>query len=147
MKYLTFEQLIRLNQRTVEAHGGNFLPPHNLLHEEALRYLIEAVSGEMFGEPIYPTIADKAAVYCYSIISNHVFQDGNKRTGIGAALAFLALNEYRIEATDELKPLPNDRTFPSSDEQLIYNFTLEVASGKFTLDEVRAWFRNCTSEK
>lgn len=50
--YLTFDQIVRLNKRTVETHGGNFVPPYNLLHEESLHYLIEAVSGEMFGQPM-----------------------------------------------------------------------------------------------
>ncbi len=47
MRYLTKQQVVRLNKATVEAHGGNVMPPANFLHEENLDYLIEAVQAEM----------------------------------------------------------------------------------------------------
>lgn len=62
MVYLEKKDITLFNKRTVETHGGNFMPPNNFLHEENLDYLLEAVQAEMFGEPLYPTIADKAAV-------------------------------------------------------------------------------------
>ena len=43
--YLSYNQIIRLNKRTVEVHGGNFVPPYNLLHGDSLLYLIEAVEA------------------------------------------------------------------------------------------------------
>jgi death on curing protein len=55
-----------LNQATVKEHGGNFVPPYNFLYEENLDYLLEAVMAEMFGVPLYPTITDKAALYCHN---------------------------------------------------------------------------------
>lgn len=124
--YLDKEDICYINRRTVDAHGGNFMPPSNFLHEENLDYLIEAVEAEMFGEPLYPNITDKAAVYCYNIICNHIFTDGNKRTGLEAALAFLKLNNMRIR-----RDLPHDD---------LYNFIIKVASGESSLEECRAWF-------
>ena len=126
IKYLTKAQVLKINKATVEAHGGNYMPPHNFLHEENLDYLIEAVEAEMFGEPLYPTIADKAALYCFNIIGNHIFTDGNKRTGLGAALQFLNLNGHEVSA---------DVTNPS-----LTDFILKLASGESSLDECRAWF-------
>ncbi|MBK8347853.1 MAG: Fic family protein [Saprospiraceae bacterium] len=41
----------------------------------------------MFGE-LYPTLSEKAGLYMYNIISNHIFQDGNKRTGLEAGIVF-----------------------------------------------------------
>jgi death-on-curing protein len=124
--YLDKEDICYINRRTVDTHGGNFMPPSNFLHEENLDYLIEAVEAEMFGEPLYPNITDKAAVYCYNIICNHIFTDGNKRTGLEAALAFLKLNNMRIR-----RDLPHDD---------LYNFIIKVASGESSLDECREWF-------
>jgi death-on-curing protein len=40
----------------------------------------------MFGLELYPTVYDKAAAYLYHIVCNHPFNDGNKRTGFGAAI-------------------------------------------------------------
>ena len=127
MEYLDKEVIIFINKRTVDAHGGNFMPPNNFLHEENLDYLLEAVQAEMFGEPLYPTITDKAAVYCYNIICNHIFSDGNKRTGLEAGLAFLKLNGFRLS-----KNLPN---------KSLFDFIIKIASGESSIEECREWFR------
>lgn len=124
--YLEKEDIVFINQKTVAVHGGNFMPPYNFLHEENLDYLLEAVQAEMFGEALYPSITDKAALYCYNIICNHIFTDGNKRTGLEAALAFLKLNDWRLN-----KALPLDT---------LYRFILKIASGDSSLEECREWF-------
>lgn len=128
MIYLTKQQIIRLNTATIEAHGGNFMPPSNFLHEENLDYLLDAVRAEMFGEPLYPTISDKTALYCYNIICNHIFTDGNKRTGLAAALIFLNLNHYelRLEISNSI----------------LTDFILKVASGQSSLEECKRWFKD-----
>jgi death on curing protein len=127
MQYLNKKLIISFNRATVKEHGGNFIEPHNFLHEENLDYLLDAVSAEMFGSPLYPSISDKAAVYCYNIICNHIFSDGNKRTGLAAALLFLNLNNY------ELNPIIND--------EILTTFILSIASGQINLEECRAWFQ------
>lgn len=126
MKYLTKEQIIAINHNQVKVFGGNFIPPDNFLHEENLDYLIEAVTAEMFGESIYPEIYQKAGVYMFNIICNHIFQDGNKRTGLQTSIIFLLLNKVEIKA----------------DEDLLINFTISVASGEQTLEQVQEWFKN-----
>ena len=73
MTYLDKEDIIYINQRTVDVHGGLYLPPNNFLHEENLDYLLGIVDSELFGQQMYPRIEDKAAVYCYNIICNHIF--------------------------------------------------------------------------
>ena len=138
--YLTYDQIIKLNKNTVEAHGGNFVPPHNLLKPDVLKYLMDAVPAEMFGEPLYPTVAAKAAVYLQTIVSGHVFSDGNKRTGLAAALVFCYLNGYRLrEPTEAIAPV-DERIFATAKEQLLYNFTIAVASGQRELDQIQEWF-------
>lgn len=126
MRYLTKKRVIQLNKATVDAHGGNFMPPNNFLHEENLDYLLEAVQAEMFGQPLYPNISDKAAIYCYNIICNHIFSDGNKRTDLVSALLFLNLNGF------DLSLKINDAT--------LTDYILKIASGESNLEECRAWF-------
>ena len=130
MRYLTKNQIIRANHATVEEHGGDFTPPNNFLHEENLDYLLEAVEAEMFGAPLYPDIADKAAVYCHHIICNHIFTDGNKRTGLAAGLTFLNLNGYDLNET--------------TTNEILTGFILRLASGEVSLDECRKWFADHT---
>ncbi|MBK8052546.1 MAG: type II toxin-antitoxin system death-on-curing family toxin [Saprospiraceae bacterium] len=126
MKYLTKEFIVTVNKKTVKAHGGNYIEPANFLNESNLDYLLEIVSAELFGEPLYPDLSDKAGLYMYNIIANHIFQDGNKRTGLEAAIVFLRINGFNISQNLEL------------DE--IYNFTINVASGMISLEECQSWF-------
>lgn len=60
--YLTKEEIIYINRATLSRHGGHFVPPDNLLHGSSLDYLTESVAGELFGEPLYPGLPDKAAL-------------------------------------------------------------------------------------
>lgn len=106
------------------------MPPNNFLHEENLDYLLGIVDSELFGQQMYPSIEDKAAVYCYNIICNHIFSDGNKRTGLESSLAFLNLNGKRLNAL-----------LPKSD---LTNFILAVASGEVSLEDCRKWFAENT---
>jgi death on curing protein len=126
MTYLDKEDITYINQRTVAEHGGNFMPPHNFLHEENVDYLLDAVQAELFRQPMYPVLADKAAVYCFNIIGNHIFTDSNKRTGLGADLAFPKLNGMRLTPS-----LPNDD---------LYDHITKIASGQSSLEDCRAWF-------
>lgn len=132
-RYLRKEEITLINQLTIREHGGNFMPPHNFLHEENLDYLVEAVKAEMFGEPLYPHIYDKAGVYLFNIIANHIFTDGNKRTGLEAALLFFRLNNYQLSS--------------KVNNELLTDFILEVASGNHSLESVQTWLKEHVEKK
>lgn len=144
MKKLSIRQLTLLNRMTIEENGGQFIPPNNYLHGEQLEFLVDMVDAKLFGEQLYPEITDKAALYMFSVISNHIFSDGNKRTGLTAALTFLKVNGCHLR--DELN-LPDslrvEISFTDYDTHL-EAFTLAVAAGQLTLDECRAWFARNT---
>lgn len=125
IRYLEKEIIVRINYLTIMKEGGNFVPPMNFLHEENLNYLVEAVQAEMFGEPLYPEVNHKAGLYFFNIICNHIFQDGNKRTGLEAALLFLQISGYDLVVNDDL----------------LTNFTLSVASAELSLEQVQDWFK------
>jgi death-on-curing protein len=133
MELLRKKDVILINKLTIEDVGGNFVPPQNFLHESNLDYLIEAVDAEMFGDKMYPTMHQKAGLYMYNIIANHIFQDGNKRTGLESALLFLQLNNYDLKI--------------SVTNNILTDFTLSVAAGQKTLEEVQKWFEENIMEK
>ena len=87
---------------------------------------VEALKAAMFGEDLYPTIYDKAAVYLFHIVNNHAFNDGNKRTGFLAAYLFLKANKVRIRFTDEVY------------EDLV----VEVAKGNKTKEAIAYFFKH-----
>jgi death-on-curing protein len=143
MELLQIQDILLINKKTIERHGGNFTPPFNILREGALDYLVEAVDGELFGEPMYPDIANKAAFYMFQIVTGHIFQDGNKRTGLEATLLFLKLNGYYLN--DPLVKIENSKgqLVPSIGEnsnKILENFTLEMADGIISFDECKLWF-------
>lgn len=143
MEYLTKEDIIFINQKTIKQHGGNFVPPVNLLNESPLDYLVEVIDAEMFGAPLYPEISDKAAVYMFNIISNHIFSDGNKRTGLESALLFLKLNDYQLKKSLVKIQIDGNRFIPltgSTATEILIAFTLEMASGQLTLKNSSQWF-------
>ena len=78
MRLLLKEEITFLNKNNVSRFGGNFVPPNNFLHENYLDYLVEIVDAELFGEKMYPEIYQKASIYLYNIIANHIFTDGKK---------------------------------------------------------------------
>ncbi len=143
MEYLQKDDITLINKKTIQRHGGNFVPPYNFLNESALDYLLDAVQATMFDKPLYPEIYQKAGLYMYNIVCNHVFQDGNKRTGLAAALLFLKLNGYRLKdklsclVTNENKQIPAKG---NTINEILIEFTLAVAAGKIKLEECQQWF-------
>ena len=59
--------------------------------------MIEAVEGEIFGKVIHSELYEKAGMYMFTIISNHIFQDGNKRTGLESALIVFKIKWLSIK--------------------------------------------------
>lgn len=57
-------------------------------------------SAAAFGHEAYPDLWTKAAALMHSIIRNHPFMDGNKRTSVALALAFLDTNGEDADQAD-----------------------------------------------
>lgn len=56
------------------------------------------------GQDLYPTLAVKAAILYYSLIKNHPFKNGNKRTATATLLVFLFINNFWLkESTGEIQ--------------------------------------------
>lgn len=92
--YPTVEQVCEVNRRMIEEFGGLFVPPNNLLNLNALEYILDVVRSSVFD--MYPTFKEKAAALAHHIISRHVFNDGNKRTGSHIAWEFLRANGVNL---------------------------------------------------
>lgn len=75
------------------------------------------------GIELYPTPIDKAAAVLESILTNHPFVDGNKRTGYVLMRLMLLKSNTDINANEETK----------------YDFVINVAEGKSDFDTIKAW--------
>jgi death-on-curing protein len=67
------------------------------LNKSSLLSVLGQVPQVLYGEPCYPSLWDKAAVYMCMITWNHPFQDGNKRTAFLSGIIFLKKNHIEIE--------------------------------------------------
>ena len=83
------------------------------------------------GQELYPTLVEKAAALCFSLVMNHPFVDGNKRLGHAAMETFLLLNDFEVQATVE------------DQERVI----LSLAAGQMRRDEFTEWLRHHMMEK
>jgi death-on-curing protein len=95
--YLTLDEVHAIHARSIEDFGGSTgIRDHGLLDSA-----LAMPSASFGGEDMHATLTEKAAAYAFHIAKNHPFLDGNKRTALAAALAFLHINGVHIEATDE----------------------------------------------
>ena len=121
MKYLTIEDVLFV----AEDHVGDY----QLLNENQLHYLIDAVKAKFGETELYPTLFQKAAVYAHHIITGHIFFDGNKRVGMHCALLFL---------------VSNDCSLPPNINDSIIDLGLKIADGTITdidiiADRMQSW--------
>ncbi len=75
------------------------------------------------GKELYETSESKAAAMIESIIKNHPFVDGNKRTGYAMMRLILMKEKKGIRANQEEK----------------YEFVIKIASGEINYEEIRDW--------
>ena len=93
MRYLTAGEVMLVNQQEI---GPDLLADFGLLEAAVLR-----PQQSVFGADAYPDIHAKAAAMMHSLIRNHAFIDGNKRTGVLAMVLFYNLNGFQIDAVQE----------------------------------------------
>src|ERR1700730_3654488 len=90
--YLTLEQVLFIHEDQIERYGGSSGVRDLSLLESAIFRPQTTFSGEA----LYKSHFDKAAALMHSLIMNHAFIDGNKRTGTAAMLVYLKSNHINI---------------------------------------------------
>jgi len=94
MRFLTLAELIELHHRIIEQSGGADGIRDLGLAESALAQPQMSFDGT----EVYPTLAEKAAALCFSLVKNHPFVDGNKRIGHAAMETFFVMNGFELDA-------------------------------------------------
>ncbi len=118
-RFIDRRALLLLHDESLAEHGGApGLRDEGLLDSALARPLNLMAYGE-------PDLAALAAAYGVGLAKNHAFVDGNTRAAFLAAGLFLALNGYRLAATQA------DATLTM----------LAVASGDRSKDYFAAWIR------
>lgn len=92
--WLLKQTVLALHSASIVEHGGSAgVRDEGLLESALARPQNLAAYGEA-------TPAALAAAYAFGIVRNHPFVDGNKRTGLLAAYAFLRHNGWKLSASE-----------------------------------------------
>ena len=119
--FLEATHVSRIHARLILEFGGE----EGLRDAGLLESAVAMPKARLGGKFLHKGLADMAAAYLFHLVSNHPFLDGNKRTGLTAAILFLKLNQHGLDATDdELEEL-----------------TMGVASGRRSKAQVVSFFR------
>ena len=90
MRYLTPQQVLFIHSNLINQTGGT----HGVRNLGMLASAVARPRASFGGENEDPSLFDKTATLLDSLINNHPFMDGNKRTGITAAAIMLRKNGY-----------------------------------------------------
>ena len=124
MKVFTVRQILILHERMIQKYGGS----------SGIRDIgmLESAVGRPFatfgGEDLYSNIFLKAGAFIQSIVKNHPFIDGNKRTAFSGTIAFLLANGV----------------FVSMNTNQTVDFMLKVANENISVDEIGLWLKKNT---
>ena len=120
-EFLTLDDVLEVHEEMINTIGGK----HGVKDDKLLDSALAQPQMTFGGEDFYPTAAEKAAALAFSLIQNHPFNDGNKRTGHAAMELFLNLNGY--DFADDL------------DEQ--ERVILAVAASKMEREQFTEWVK------
>jgi len=117
--YLSLDEVIAIHDDLIQRYGGSFgIRDLGLLNSALARP--QATFG---GEDLYPDVVSKAAALFHSLIFNHAFVDGNKRTTITATARFLYINSFELDVKNEE----------------FVSFPLQVEKEHLSIEEIAGW--------
>jgi death-on-curing protein len=119
--YLSLEQVLELHRLEIRRFGGSA----GLRERGSLEAALARPQMTFAGEDLYADVESKAAAIMHSLVMNHPFVDGNKRTGAAVAELFLNLNAMELEAADDD----------------LVAITLSVARGEVNAESLAIWLR------
>lgn len=120
--FLTTEDVLKLHEWQIATYGGSL----GIREIALLNSALAQPNATFGGSYLHATLEEMAAAYLFHIVQNHPFVDGNKRTGLAAALIFLELNDVQIE----------------TDNDTLTAMVLSVANGEMQKPGVAQFFQN-----
>ncbi len=121
-QFITLDEVLVIHDRMLSIGGGSGgVRDFGLLHSA-----IERARVQFGGAYLYETLWLMAAAQLQSLVKNHPFVDGNKRTAFFATIRLIHKNGYSIDA--------------QSDE--IVTFMVSVDVEKLSLEDISIWLKN-----
>jgi death-on-curing protein len=117
--YLAIEDVLEIHRQVMTATGG----PTGVRDLGLLESAVARPAATFGGLELYEALPDKAAALLHSLVKNHPFLEGNKRTGFTSMDVFLRLNGWLLVASENEK----------------YDFVEGVAAGAIALPTMAGW--------
>lgn len=121
MIYIHKHQIIKIHHQIIKEFGGISGIRDESMLDSALANPLQTFAGN----DLYPDITEKIVKLGYSIIKNHPFLDGNKRTGLHSMLILFSFNGFKIQCSHEK----------------LTNIIMNVADGSFSFQEFLYQFK------
>lgn len=121
VKYITLDEVLAIHDDMVERYGGSF----GIRDLGLIQSAIARPQASFGGEDLYPTIIDKASALFHSLIFNHAFADGNKRTALTSTARFLHINGCTLDAQ----------------QKELVDFPLKVENKHLDIEEIAKWLK------
>ena len=121
IRYLGYNEVLDVYRSQMEKFGGFGAIRDN----NALLSIVANPRREFAGQELYPTLASKTAIFVFSIIKNHPFADGNKRTAYVCGRLFLRLNGYDL----------------ACEHVQFRDLIMNIASSRASLEDTKDWLR------
>lgn len=118
--FLTLDDVLAIHEHRIRKYGGS----SGIRDVGLLQSALGNVEASFGGQFLHGTKFEMAAAYLYGICRNHPFVDGNKRSALACALAFLEFNDVTIRG--------------SEDE--LYDLVIGVAEGRVSKAAVAVFF-------
>jgi len=122
---ILLDDILKVHQFSITKFGGG----DGVREMSALESAIARPFQTYDGKELYPTIFEKAAALGESLITNHPFIDGNKRTGFLAIFSLLENEGYILTASQEEA----------------YNFIIKISTGAIKFEQIVEWLKQNTS--
>lgn len=92
---LPIKEVQQIHKILIDTFGGS----HGIRNTSALESALARPFQTFDNKELYPTVIEKASALVESILNNHPFIDGNKRTGYVIMRLFLMDHGLDIDAT------------------------------------------------
>lgn len=119
--FLNINQVLFIHNQMVKRFGGS----HGIRDIGLVESAVARPQATFGGKFLYISIFDKAAALLQSLLKNHPFVDGNKRTALTSAGLFLRKNGYRL----------------INSHQKEVEFAIRVDNGNLTIDQISKWLK------
>lgn len=126
MKYLGAKDILKMNVIQIKKYSPN--EPIGVKDHNALEMCVGQLKATAFGEEVYPSVYEKAALLLIQLIKKHPFHNANKRTAFLATFVFLKINGQllTIKQKDAVDLVVYIATYNKNFDQLKYRVTSTI---------------------